>query len=61
MKYLLFIFLCAFSLNTGAQSAKSNQKTDRPKLVIGIVADQMRWDYLYRYRDRYGKGGFNRL
>jgi predicted AlkP superfamily pyrophosphatase or phosphodiesterase len=33
----------------------------RPKLVVGIVVDQMRWDYLYRYYDRYGKDGFRRL
>lgn len=39
------------------------QKSDvsRPKLVVGIVVDQMRWDYLYRYYDRYGEGGFKRL
>lgn len=34
---------------------------DRPKLVIGIVVDQMRWDYLYRYYDLYGEGGFKRM
>ncbi|WP_017260095.1 alkaline phosphatase PafA [Pedobacter arcticus] len=33
----------------------------RPKLVVGIVVDQMRWDYLYRYANRYGNGGFKRL
>ncbi|MES2646433.1 MAG: alkaline phosphatase PafA [Bacteroidota bacterium] len=34
----------------------------RPKLVIGIVVDQMRWDYLYRYHDRWHKdGGFRRM
>ena len=33
----------------------------RPKLVVGIVVDQMRWDYLYRYANRYGSGGFNRM
>ncbi|WP_295653181.1 alkaline phosphatase PafA [uncultured Mucilaginibacter sp.] len=34
----------------------------RPKLVVGIVVDQMRWDYLYRYYDRYqDNGGFKRL
>jgi hypothetical protein len=32
-----------------------------PKLVVGIVIDQMRWDYLHRFADRYGKGGFLRL
>lgn len=33
----------------------------RPRLVVGIVVDQMRWDYLYRYRDRFGPNGFRRL
>ncbi|WP_184543987.1 alkaline phosphatase PafA [Mucilaginibacter sp. FT3.2] len=33
----------------------------RPKLVIGLVVDQMRWDYLYRYFDRYEEGGFKRM
>lgn len=27
-----------------------------PKLVVGIVIDQMRWDYLYRYEKHYGEG-----
>jgi len=33
----------------------------RPKLVVGIVVDQMRWDYLYRYYSRYTNNGFKRL
>ena len=33
----------------------------RPKLVIGFVIDQMRWDYLYKYYDRYSANGFKRL
>ncbi len=34
----------------------------RPKLVVGIVVDQMRWDFLYRYYDRYlADGGFKRM
>lgn len=38
------------------------QSIPRPKLVVGIVVDQMRWDYLYRYYDRYAEnGGFKRL
>src|SRR5436190_3365215 len=37
------------------------QKTERPKLVVGIVIDQMRWDYLYRFYDRYSNDGFKRL
>jgi predicted AlkP superfamily pyrophosphatase or phosphodiesterase len=38
-----------------------SQTLPRPKLVVGIVVDQMRWDYLYRYYDRYGEGGFKRM
>ena len=38
------------------------QRIERPKLVVGIVIDQMRWDYLYRYYERYASnGGFKRL
>jgi predicted AlkP superfamily pyrophosphatase or phosphodiesterase len=33
----------------------------RPKLVVGIVIDQMRYDYLYRYYDLYSENGFKRL
>ena len=33
----------------------------RPKLVVGIVVDQMRYDFLYRYWDQYSEGGFKRL
>src|ERR1700757_361547 len=31
------------------------------KLVVGIVIDQMRYDYLYRFSNNYGQGGFKRL
>lgn len=45
-----------------SSSVISQQKLERPKLVVGIVVDQMRWDYLYRFYDRYEKeGGFKRL
>lgn len=45
-----------------ATQAYSQQTISRPKLVVGIVVDQMRWDYLYRYYDRYDpKGGFKRM
>ena len=38
------------------------QTVRRPKLVVGIVVDQMRWDYLYRFYDRYTEdGGFKRI
>ncbi len=43
-------------------SIQSQQTLQRPRLVVGIVIDQMRWDYLYRYYDLYDeKGGFKRM
>lgn len=48
---LLFLGFCT------ALSAQ----VERPKLVVGLMVDQMRWDYLYRFADRYGNDGFKRL
>ena len=45
-----------FSISLFAQTA-----LPKPKLVVGVVVDQMRWDYLYRFYDRYGDNGFKRL
>lgn len=43
-------------------TVQAQQTIQRPKLVVGIVVDQMRWDYLYRYYDRYAaNGGFKRM
>lgn len=36
-------------------------ETSNPKLVVGIVVDQMRYDYLTRFYDKYGDGGFKRM
>ncbi|ACU03383.1 alkaline phosphatase PafA [Pedobacter heparinus] len=67
--YLLFAALILFTQVSTAQkkaikneSKKENPGTlNRPKLVVGLVIDQMRWDYLYRYYSRYTNGGFKRL
>ncbi len=40
---------------------QNEEKISRPALVVGLVIDQMRWDYLYRYYDSYGNDGFKRL
>ena len=53
----LFIFI-----TLTAQSGTPGETLQRPKLVVGITIDQMRWDYLYRYYDRYAaNGGFKRI
>ena len=52
-------------LTTGSRMAAQTHTPvttlQRPKLVVGIVVDQMRWDYLYRYQKRYTEGGFRRM
>ena len=32
-----------------------------PRLVVGLVVDQMRWDYLTRFQERFGDRGFKRV
>ena len=50
-----------FSLVFLAFSCIGFAQAGKPKLVVGLVVDQMRWDYLYRYSSLYGTGGFKRL
>lgn len=59
MKKILFLSLLI--LSTITLKAQNNSKLDRPKLVIGIVVDQMRYDYLTRFYDKYSEDGFKRL
>lgn len=33
----------------------------QPRLVVGIVVDQMRYEYLFKYEAHYGEDGFKRL
>jgi Type I phosphodiesterase / nucleotide pyrophosphatase len=59
---LSWLILTAFSTTTACYSQSSQgQQSPHPKIVIGLVVDQMRWDYLIRFRDLYGSGGFKRL
>ena len=52
MKKFLVVLLAIVALNAMGQ-------VERPKLVVGLVVDQMRWDYLYNYQ--WGEGGFKTL
>ncbi|MBL8002717.1 MAG: alkaline phosphatase family protein [Flavobacteriales bacterium] len=44
-----------------AQQAGKPSWQSPPKLVVGIVVDQMRVDYIYRYWNNFREGGFRRL
>ena len=65
MKRIKFMSIIAMMLLTGSRMAAQTHTPvttlQRPKLVVGIVVDQMRWDYLYRYQKRYTEGGFRRM
>lgn len=55
MRKILFSLLIVFTNVLFAQNPKP------PKLVVGIVVDQMRFDYLYKYWNKFGDGGFKKL
>lgn len=71
MKNVLFLIIAfVFITSCSTLSRKRDQPTplnsleavqDSPKLVVGIVVDQMRYDYLSRFYDRYSEDGFKRL
>ncbi len=54
-----YFFVLVFILGFSVSNAQVIE--DRPKLVVGIVVDQMRYDYLTRFWDKFGKDGFKRL
>ena len=60
IKKLLFVCTLFFNCFCFSQTNNSNI-LPRPKLVVGIVVDQMRWDYLYRYYPLFSETGFKRM
>lgn len=59
MKKIIFFLLFSSILFFGFKLKETNKQ--KPKLVVGIVIDQMRYDYLTRFYDRYSENGFKRL
>lgn len=58
----IVLLLCLHFSFAQKTATQTNTTIARPKLVVGIVIDQMRWDYLYRYYDVYkSNGGFKRM
>jgi len=60
--YLLVVFILGFSCKAQNNVPKALETNiSNPKLVVGIVVDQMRYDYLTRFYNKYGEGGFKRM
>jgi predicted AlkP superfamily pyrophosphatase or phosphodiesterase len=52
MKIALFFFLSLLPIVT------FSQRNDSPKVIVGIVIDQMCYEYLYRYENKFCENGF---
>jgi len=61
---VLFTLAGNVALNAQNSNIKNNiavNNNSKPKLVVGLVVDQMRWDYLYKFSSLYTANGFKRL
>lgn len=65
---LIFVLVIASGEASAQKKSKSRNQVEKsadiritPKLVVGIVVDQMRYDYLTRFWNHYGEGGFKRM
>jgi predicted AlkP superfamily pyrophosphatase or phosphodiesterase len=57
----LLVFLCLFLCSAGSSAQqKPQQPAKKPKLLLVVVVDQFRYDYLLRFRADY-HGGIARL
>jgi predicted AlkP superfamily pyrophosphatase or phosphodiesterase len=61
MKKSFFIAILLLSCSVSLFAQKTAKPSSSPKLVVGMMVDQMRWDYLYRYQHRFGANGFKRV
>ena len=57
---ILFICFQGYSQRKNKVEEPDALRTN-PKLVVGIIVDQMRYDYLTRFYDQYEEGGFKRM
>ena len=58
---LVFMPFQAQTITNANTTVKNTSEAKKPALVVGIVVDQMRYDYLTRFSDKYTDGGFRRL
>lgn len=56
-----FISILSLFVFQGLFSQSKQAPATTPKIVVGIVVDQMRYDFIYRYWNKFGNDGFKRL
>ncbi|ASV31056.1 alkaline phosphatase PafA [Maribacter cobaltidurans] len=66
-RLVLATFIISYFFIPQAFSQRKDKPADdvmlrvKPKLVVGIIVDQMRYDYLTRFYNQFDEGGFKRM
>ncbi len=61
-KFLYCLILTQLTCSTGLNAqSRSRIPSEKPKLIISIVVDQMRYDYIHRYWEKFGEDGIRKL
>ena len=62
--FIYFFTLCfgglTFFINNEVKAERPNLQ-EKPDLIVGVVVEKMRYDYLTRMWDRFGENGFKKL
>lgn len=61
MNNKLIFLLTLFGSFHSVTQAQNSTKSPNPKLIVGIVVDQMSYDMLYRFWENYSESGFKKL
>lgn len=62
IKLISILIALLYTINIGfAQDLTNNNQGKRPKLVVGIVIEEMRYEMLLRYWDSFGENGFKKI
>lgn len=62
MKFTTILLCSLFGLSASAQNLQKSSNSSKPKLVVGIMVDQMRWDYINKYKAYFSSpNGFLRM
>ncbi|MCK4750760.1 MAG: alkaline phosphatase family protein, partial [Bacteroidales bacterium] len=61
-KFLYCLILTQLTCFTGLNAqSRSRIPSEKPRLIISIVVDQMRYDYIHRYWEKFGEDGIRKL
>lgn len=59
--YCFFIFLMLSSAGNLKAQNRSRIPSEAPKLIVTLMVDQMRYDFIHRYWDKFGEDGIRKL